>query len=41
MQAVLALPSGEVLTGSSDTTMKLWRGSDCIGTFRGHSGLSF
>jgi phospholipase A-2-activating protein len=38
VQAVLSLPGGEVMTGSSDMTMKLWRGSICISTIRGHTG---
>lgn len=38
VQAVLPLPSGEVVTGSSDTTMRLWRGSTCISAIRGHTG---
>lgn len=38
VQAVLLLPSGEVVTGSSDTTMKFWRGSSCTNTIRGHTG---
>lgn len=38
VQSVLSLPSGEVVTGSSDTTMRIWRGSACISTIRGHTG---
>ncbi|KAK6916532.1 WD40 repeat [Dillenia turbinata] len=37
IQAVLKLPSGELVTGSSDTTLKLWRGKTCLQTFAGHT----
>ncbi|KVI01961.1 G-protein beta WD-40 repeat-containing protein [Cynara cardunculus var. scolymus] len=37
IQAVRTLPSGELITGSSDTTIKLWKGSKCAHTFAGHT----
>ncbi|KAF6166573.1 hypothetical protein GIB67_005435 [Kingdonia uniflora] len=37
IQAIIKLPSGELVTGSSDSTLKLWRGKTCIHTFVGHT----
>ncbi len=37
VQCVLALPSGDLLTGSNDTTVKLWRGGTCVHTLTGHT----
>ncbi|XP_031379705.1 phospholipase A-2-activating protein isoform X3 [Punica granatum] len=37
IQAVIKLPSGELVTGSSDQTLKLWRGKTCAHTFTGHT----
>ena len=37
VQCVLALPSGDLLTGSNDTTIKLWRGGTCVHTLTGHT----
>ncbi|GLT55414.1 hypothetical protein SLA2020_285370 [Shorea laevis] len=37
IQAVIKLPSGELVTGSSDATLKVWRGKTCIHTFVGHT----
>ena len=37
VQCVLALPSGDLLTGSNDTTVKLWRGGACVHTLTGHT----
>ena len=33
IQAVISLPTREFATGSSDTTIKLWRGKTCMQTF--------
>ena len=36
--AVAALaPSGDVLSGSGDKTIKVWRGGSCIATLTGHT----
>ena len=37
VQCVLALPGGDLLTGSNDTTIKLWRGGACVHTLTGHT----
>ncbi|KAK9001372.1 hypothetical protein V6N11_083157 [Hibiscus sabdariffa] len=37
IQAVIKLPSGELVSGSTDTTLKLWRGKTCLHTFTGHT----
>ncbi|KAL7206636.1 hypothetical protein ACSBR2_019367 [Camellia fascicularis] len=37
IQAVIKLVSGELVTGSSDTTLKLWKGRTCVHTFVGHT----
>ncbi|KAE8686785.1 cytochrome c bioproteinsis protein CCS1 [Hibiscus syriacus] len=35
IQAVIKLPSGELVLGSTDTTLKLWRGKTCLHTLPG------
>ncbi|KAJ1966719.1 WD repeat protein Lub1 [Dispira parvispora] len=35
--AVLSLPDGSILTGSADKLIKRWQGSNCVGTYRGHT----
>lgn len=35
--ALLVTPEGDVLSGSGDTTMRLWQGGRCINTLRGHT----
>ncbi|KAF4348191.1 hypothetical protein G4B88_029686, partial [Cannabis sativa] len=37
IQTIVKLPSGELATGSSDTTIKLWKGKTCTQTFAGHT----
>uniref|UniRef100_A0A0D9WV36 Phospholipase A-2-activating protein n=1 Tax=Leersia perrieri TaxID=77586 RepID=A0A0D9WV36_9ORYZ len=37
VQTVLKLSSGELFTGSSDSTIKLWKGRTCLHTFTGHA----
>ncbi|KAE8702211.1 4-hydroxy-3-methylbut-2-enyl diphosphate reductase [Hibiscus syriacus] len=37
IQAVIKLPSGELISGSTDTTLKLWRGMTCLHAFTGHT----
>jgi phospholipase A-2-activating protein len=34
--AVLVLPSGDILSGSGDKTVKLWSHGKCVRTFAGH-----
>jgi hypothetical protein len=28
---------GELLSGSGDTTIKRWRGTQCVATYKGHT----
>ena len=37
MQCLLLLPNGDFLSGSNDTTIKLWSNRKCIHTFPGHT----
>ncbi|CAA0807585.1 transducin family protein / WD-40 repeat family protein [Striga hermonthica] len=38
IQAIVKLPTGELVTGSStDMTLKLWKGKSCMHTFLGHT----
>jgi phospholipase A-2-activating protein len=37
VQCALALPGGDLLTGSNDTTVRLWRGGACVHTLTGHT----
>jgi hypothetical protein len=40
VQTVLKLPTGELSTRSSNSTIKLWKGRICLQTFSGHAALS-
>jgi len=37
VQCALALPGGDLLTGSNDTTVRLWRGGACVHTLTGNT----
>ena len=37
MQCVVYLPTGEVVSGSNDTTIKIWRKGKCVHTIKGHT----
>jgi phospholipase A-2-activating protein len=37
VQAVLFLPSGEIISGSNDNTIRVWAGGRCQHTIAGHS----
>lgn len=37
VQCVLVLEDGDFLTGSNDTTVKLWSNGTCKHTFKGHT----
>ena len=37
VQCVVCLPTGEIVSGSNDTSIRIWRGGKCIHTIKGHT----
>ena len=37
VQCVVCLPSGEIVSGSNDTTIRVWRDGKCIDVLKGHT----